>query len=251
VNRLDGLLRRLFFWLMVRPVVLVGLGLNVRHRERLPAGGPAIVVANHNSHLDTMVLMTLLPGRLLPRVHPVAAADYFLRNRLLAWFALRIVGIIPIERRTPAAAAPAATAPAAAPPAAAAPAPAPAEPPVPAPPAPAPRPDALAGVASALERGDVVILFPEGSRGEPERLAELKSGVARLAERFPAVPVIPIFLHGLGKSLPRGAALPVPFFCDVFVGEPVPWRGDRKAYVEDLRRRLEELAAEGRHADWL
>jgi 1-acyl-sn-glycerol-3-phosphate acyltransferase len=251
VNRLDGLLRRLFFWLVVRPVVLVGLGLNVRHRERLPAGGPAIVVANHNSHLDTMVLMTLLPGRLLPRVHPVAAADYFLRNRLLAWFAMRIVGIIPIERRTPAAAAPAATAPAAAAPAPAASAAAPAEPPAPAPPAPAPRPDALAGVASALERGDVVILFPEGSRGEPERLAELKSGVARLAERFPAVPVIPIFLHGLGKSLPRGAALPVPFFCDVFVGEPVPWRGDRKAYVEDLRRRLEELAAEGRHADWL
>ncbi len=88
-------------------------------------------------------------------------------------------------------------------------------------------------------------------RGEPERLAELKGGVARLAERFPAVPVIPIFLHGLGKALPRGTALLVPFFCDVFVGEPVPWRGDRKTYVEDLRRRLEELAAEGRLAEWL
>ena len=43
----------------------------------------------------------------------------------------------------------------------------------------------------------------------------------------------------------------MPFFCDVFVGEPVPWRGDRKSYVEDLRRRLEDLAAEGRPADWL
>jgi 1-acyl-sn-glycerol-3-phosphate acyltransferase len=228
------LLQRLFFWLVVRPVVLVGLGLNVRHRERLPAAGPAIVVANHNSHLDTMVLMTLLPSHLLPRVHPVAAADYFLRNRLLAWFALRIVGIIPIERR-----------PAVAPPAAA-----PAEPSA-APTPGAPRPDVLAAVAAALERGDVVILFPEGSRGEPERLAELKSGVARLVERFPAVPVIPIFLHGLGKALPRGSALPVPFFCDVFVGEPVPWRGDRKIYVEELRGRMQELAAEGHLAEWL
>jgi 1-acyl-sn-glycerol-3-phosphate acyltransferase len=225
----DRILRWLFFWLVVRPVVLVGLGLNVRHRERLPAGGPAIVVANHNSHLDTMVLMTLLPSHLLPWVHPVAAADYFLRNRLLAWFALRIVGIIPIERRP------------------AAPASAPREPPAPA----APRPDALAAVAAALERGAIVILFPEGSRGEPERLSEFKSGVARLAERFPAVPVVPVFLHGLGKALPRGSALPVPFFCDVFVGEPVPWCGDRKTYVEELRRSMQALAAEGQLADWL
>ncbi|HEY6321456.1 MAG TPA: lysophospholipid acyltransferase family protein [Thermoanaerobaculia bacterium] len=234
MSRLDELLRWLFFWLVVRPVVLVGLGLNVRHRERLPAAGPAIVVANHNSHLDTMVLMTLLPSHLLPRVHPVAAADYFLRNRLLAWFALRIVGIIPIERRPPA------------PPATAEPPP-PGEPPTPG----APRPDVLGAVAAGLERGDVVILFPEGSRGEPERLADFKSGVARLVERFPAVPVIPIFLHGLGKALPRGKALPVPFFCDVFVGEPVPWRGDRKTYVEELRRRMQELAAEGQLAEWL
>ncbi|HEV3075620.1 MAG TPA: lysophospholipid acyltransferase family protein [Thermoanaerobaculia bacterium] len=220
--------------MVVRPVVLVGLGLNVRHRERLPAAGPAILVANHNSHLDTMVLMTLLPSHLLPRVHPVAAADYFLRHRLLAWFALRIVGIIPIERRPP-------------------PVPATAEPPPPGePPTPgAPRPDVLAAVAAGLERGDVVILFPEGTRGEPERLADFKSGVARLVERFPAVPVIPIFLHGLGKALPRGKALPVPFFCDVFVGEPVPWRGDRKAYVEELRSRMQDLAAEGQLAEWL
>jgi 1-acyl-sn-glycerol-3-phosphate acyltransferase len=250
-------LRWLFFWLVVRPLVLVGLGLNVRHRERLPAGGPAILVANHNSHLDTLVLMTLLPSRLLPRVRPVAAADYFLRNRLLAWFTQRILGIIPIERRPAAARPPAAPAPesvategavktsaatditAAA--GAAAPSPA------------APPPDrdaALAGVAAALARGDVVILFPEGTRGEPERLSELKSGVARLAERFPQVPVIPVFLHGLGKALPRGSVLPVPFFCDVFVGEPVPWSGDRKRYVEELRRRLQELAAEGQLAAW-
>ena len=231
MSGLDELLRWLFFWLVVRPVVLVGLGLNVRHRERLPAAGPAIVVANHNSHLDTMVLMTLLPSHLLPRVHPVAAADYFLRHRLLAWFALRIVGIIPIERRPPAP-------------------PATAEPPAPPTPG-APRPDALAAVAAALERGDVVILFPEGSRGEPERLSEWKSGVARLAERLPAVPVIPVYMHGLGKALPRGTMLPVPFFCDVFVGEPVAWSGDRKVYLEDLRRRMEELAAEERLPAWV
>jgi 1-acyl-sn-glycerol-3-phosphate acyltransferase len=232
---MDRALRRLFFWLVVRPIVLVVLGLNVRHRERLPAAGPAILVANHNSHLDTMVLMTLLPSHLLPRVRPVAAADYFLRNPLLAWFALRIVGIIPIRRRPAPAAAAAPVAPAAA---------------VGIDAAGAPPPDPLAAVAAALEQGDIVILFPEGTRGEPERLAEFKSGVARLAERCPRVPVIPVFLHGLGKALPRGTLLPVPFFCDVFVGEPVPWRGDRRTYVEDLRARLQSLAAEGQLAAW-
>jgi|HubBroStandDraft_3_1064219.scaffolds.fasta_scaffold00777_8 hypothetical protein len=55
---------------------------------------------------------------------------------------------------------------------------------------------------------------------------------------------------GLGKILPRGAVLPVPFFSDVFVGEPVPWGGDRKAYLAALREAFEALEGEGRFADW-
>ncbi len=212
---IDRLLRFLFYAVIVRFVVLIVLGLNVRGRERLPKGGPAIIVANHNSHLDTMVLMTLLPLRLLPRTRPVAAMDYFLRNRILAWFALKIIGILPLKRK------------------------------------PERRGDnPLEPCFQALSEGHILILYPEGSRGEPEHLSDFKGGIARIAERFPEVPVVPVLLHGLGKALPRGESLLVPFFCDVFVGEALPWTGDRRSYMQQLEQRMDELSDAGSFSTW-
>lgn len=212
---LARVLRFLFFVCIVRPIALVVIGLNVRHRERLPKIGPAIIVANHNSHLDTLVLMSLFPLKMLPQVRPVAAADYFLRNRWIAWFALNIVGIVPIPRQVKAGSA-----------------------------------DPLAAASATLAGGAVLILFPEGSRGEPEHLGEFKSGVAHLVKRHPEVQAWPIFLHGLGKSLPRGEALLVPFFCDVFVGRAVAWAGERATFMHALDEAMQGLAAEGNFAPW-
>jgi 1-acyl-sn-glycerol-3-phosphate acyltransferase len=211
-----ALCRFLFFFMVVKPLALVVLGLNVRRGNLLPRAGPAILVANHNSHLDTIVLLSLFPYRVATKVRPVAAADYFLRkNRILAWFALHVVRIIPVDRTLRAATV-----------------------------------EMLHGVSVALAAGEIVLLYPEGTRGEPEHLGQFRSGIAHIAKPHPEVPVIPVFVHGAGKALPRGESILVPFFCDIFVGTPLFWCGDRSEFMERLEHRFHELAAEGEFPQW-
>ncbi|HQS99371.1 MAG: 1-acyl-sn-glycerol-3-phosphate acyltransferase [Hydrogenophilales bacterium 16-64-46] len=208
------LLQLVFFVLFVRPLLALILGVNLRHAERLPQSGPVILAANHNSHLDTLLLMSLTPLAQLHRVRPVAAADYFLRNRVVAWFARHIMHILPLSRR------------------------------------PKPGEKPLAHIEAALAEGDILILFPEGSRGEPEKRSALKSGIAHLMETAPTVPVVPIYLRGLGKALPKGDWLPIPFFADGWVGEPLTWQGSRAATMQALETRFVELEREGHAPAW-
>ncbi|WP_218963036.1 1-acyl-sn-glycerol-3-phosphate acyltransferase [Iodobacter sp. BJB302] len=73
-------LRILFVLLLARPLVRLWFGVTVRHQERLPLKGPAIVLANHNSHLDILTLYSLFPLALISNVQPAAAADYFFKK---------------------------------------------------------------------------------------------------------------------------------------------------------------------------
>lgn len=206
---------RYAFFILIRIVLTVVLGLNVRRKELLPKNGPAIIVANHNSHLDTLVLVSLFPMRLLEKVRPVAAADYFLKNKIIGWFALNVIGIVPIVRGGG-----------------------------------SKSKDPLAPCYDALGRGDIIILFPEGTRGEPEKLSEFKKGIAHLAQKYPNVLTTPVYMHGLGKALPKGAFLPVPFFCDIFVGNGVSCEFDRGRFMDKVRDEFQLLANEERFYPW-
>jgi 1-acyl-sn-glycerol-3-phosphate acyltransferase len=209
-------LRLLLIAAILRPAARLMLGADIMGGGRLPERGPAIVAANHNSHVDTLLLLTLFSPRALRRVRPVAAADYFLAGPALSWFSRRIIGIVPVERAAAGTGV-----------------------------------DVLAGAREALIGGDILIIFPEGSRGVASvDMAPLKSGVARLAEACPAAPVTPVWIEGAGRVLPKGAMIPVPLTCCALVGEPIHWRGDRAAFMAELRGALEALRAKAPPLKW-
>jgi 1-acyl-sn-glycerol-3-phosphate acyltransferase len=207
------LLRCAFFVLIVRPILTVILGANVRGRELLPKMGPAIIVANHNSHLDTLTIMAMYPLRRLKLLRPVAAMDYFMGTRPMAWFAVNMIGIIPVARGGM-------------------------------------NRDLLQRCTAALDKGEILILFPEGSRGEPEKLSLFKKGVAHLVKARPETPVHPLFLHGLGKALPKDSWVLVPFNCDVAAGEPLFWTGSIESFMAALQASIAGLAAQIHMAPW-
>jgi 1-acyl-sn-glycerol-3-phosphate acyltransferase len=214
-NPLVRFLRFLFFAVVVRAVILVALGLTVRHRGLLPKEGPAVLAGNHNSNLDALAIMSLMPLKLLPKLRPVAAMDYFLTGGFRSWFATNIIGIIPVKRGSGKEGG-----------------------------------NPLKLAEEALDRGEILVIFPEGSRGEPETLQEFKKGIGHLAHARPKVPVVPIFMHGLGKALPRGSLVLVPFNAIVSVGEPFYGTDTYSEFVSKLQRAIADLGAAEKLPVW-
>ncbi len=206
-------LRFAFFIVIVRPFCWLVLGMRVRNRPNLPKDGPAIIAANHNSHLDTMVLMALMPLRLLPKVRPAAAADYWHSGRFLTWFSENILHSVPLDRHAKDAKV------------------------------------ALEHCYTALDNGDILILFPEGSRGTPERMRKFKYGIALLMAHQPATSLTPVFLNGLGKAWPSGSNVIVPFVCDVFVGEPLYYRSTHDDLMRRFKIAMRRLSRQGNFSD--
>ncbi|WP_330985709.1 MULTISPECIES: lysophospholipid acyltransferase family protein [Enterobacterales] len=201
---MNRFLRWIFTLCIAYPVVWIWLGVRVSGRKKLPVEGPAIIVANHNSHLDVLTLFTLFPLSTLVNVQPVAAADYFLRNKVIGWFALKVIGIIPVYRG-------------------------------------AHQANPLQACVDALAAKKIVIIFPEGTRGEPGKFSEIKSGIWHLSQQCPEVPIIPIYMHGLDRSMGKGQKIPVPFFIDIFIDEPLFYDADKVMFKQSLFTRFVTL----------
>lgn len=201
---------------VARPVAQFFAGTDVIGRERLPVTGPAIIAANHNSHVDTLLMLTIFKARAVHLVRPAAASDYFLKDPVIGWFSRNLIGIVPVARRKAGTGE-----------------------------------DVLAPARQALAEGAIVVVFPEGTRGDGgDSMAQLKNGVARLAEAFPEAPVIPVWIQGAGRVLPKGQFIPVPMTCCVLVGEAIRWEGRRTSFMEGLRDALLALKAQAPPLRW-
>lgn len=199
----------LFFALLVKPIVFIILGLNIRNRQGLPQLGPSIIAANHTSHLDALVLMSLFPLSQIHNVRPVAAADYFMCNQWIAWFAVNCLDIIPFDRLDRSG-----------------------------------KNSLFKTCYDALDQQQIIILFPGGTRSSPKQsISELKRGIYHLIHERPQTTVIPVLLQGLGKALPKGTALFVPFNCDVMIDDVIEITPDDTArnFVNKLEMRYQAL----------
>ncbi len=199
-------MRTLFLMLILRPLLFLVARTRIGGGGHMPASGPAILAANHNSHLDTLVILCLFPVGTAHRVRPVAAADHFIKSPLSSWIYRRLFGVVAIDRH-----------------------------------------DVSKGTAvldechAALARNEILLIYPEGTRGTSDRLGPLKGGIARLSMAFPQAPVVPVYVRGTGRVLPRQAVLPSPGPCAVTFGRSVYWDGNRRHFMQRLRTALEDL----------
>lgn len=164
-------------------IVRLLVGATPRWIGSTPTNTQRIYFANHSSHIDTVALWSALPPYLRARTRPVAAADYWGVGRIKRYVALKGLNAVLINRiRT--------------------------------------EPDAnpLNPLFEALDQGDSLIIFPEGTRQPQPLPGTFKSGLFHLAESYPHVELIPVYLENLHRCMPKGTFFPVPIICTVRFG---------------------------------
>jgi 1-acyl-sn-glycerol-3-phosphate acyltransferase len=95
-----------------------------------------------------------------------------------------------------------------------------------------------------LGAGRALLVFPEGTRGTEGRLQPAEPGAGMLAALSKA-PVVPVYIQGSGRALPRGAIVPRPVRVTVTFGAPMRFARERgRARYQDVSDEI--MAAIGR-----
>ena len=178
--------------------------------EHLRTNRSFVMVANHSSHLDTLCLLAALPLRKLHRAFPAAAEDYFFRSVSRTWIAAVVVNALPFARQA--------------------------------------HVRQSLSICSELlaNQGNVLIIFPEGTRSRTGETQEFKSGIGALVAGRD-ITVLPCYLDGAFHAWPKGRRLPRPARVRLIVGEPRNYSSrsadkiDISTIASELQRAVTEL----------
>ncbi|MCI4669805.1 MAG: 1-acyl-sn-glycerol-3-phosphate acyltransferase [Bacteroidia bacterium] len=155
------------------------------------------IAANHNSHMDTLCILSALTWKQYLNTKVVAAQDYFggkgIRTKMISFFFRTL--LIPRKR-----------------------------------PENSLEPDPIEIVQVEIRKGHNIVFFPEGSRGVMEELAPFKMGIGYILKDFPKLEVLPVFADGLGFIFPKGSHWLLPHHARVKfgVGFQVDSRGPKE-----------------------
>ncbi|MEL6674526.1 MAG: lysophospholipid acyltransferase family protein [Bacteroidota bacterium] len=198
---------QIFYFLIVRPWLSLIIGVRFENKAVLNEARRYIIVANHNSHFDMVSILAAVPIRKLKHTYAVAAADYFTKTPFRDWGMRTFFNAILIRRQKEAG-----------------------------------QPSAIEQLDGHLKDGRSLIMFPEGSRGEPGVMADFKKGVAILLKNHPSIPFVPVYLDGFGRVLPKNSNLIVPLVCKVRFGKPIyPETEDIDEILEQVKTAILDL----------
>lgn len=164
-----------------------------------PKAEQRIYFANHQSHADLVLIWAALPSELRSITRPIAARDYWTASTFKRWITTAVFNAVYVERERKG------------------------------------DEDPLQPLIDALDSGDSLIIFPEGTRGHGEEPQPFKSGLYNLAKRFPDVVLVPAWIHNVQRVIPKGEVIPVPVLCSVTFGEPLEL-GAEEDRADFLRR---------------
>lgn len=198
--------------LIIRAWLRLYFRFEVIGQEHLRTNRSLVMVSNHSSHLDTLCLLAALPLRKLHRAFPAAASDYFFQSVPRIWIAAVVVNALPFARQAQVR-------------------------------------QSLSVCAQLLANpGNILIIFPEGTRTKTGRIQEFKSGVGALVAGRD-VAVVPCHVDGAFAAWPKGCRLPRPKKVRLLIGSSrnyasvAPEKANISAIATELREAVCELSA--------